>query len=306
MSVSLKETLIVIAGSLTFLLLQGVVVGILPHHLMMIGLFCLLFFIHPLSRKWAVMMIPFILFEISYDWMRLYPNYMVNDIDIRGIFEAEKALFGISTEQGTIILGEFFNTHNWAVADLLAGFFYLLWVPGPIAFALWLFCRGDRNIGARFNWCFLFMNLIGFIGYYIHPAAPPWYALDFGFEPDFTTPGNVAGLARFDALVGAPIFESIYVNNSNIFAAVPSLHSAYMLLTTLYAIGSRQPRWVITTCAVITVGIWATAVYSCHHYVIDVLLGIGTAFLGFFLFEGGLMRIPLFRTFIQKLTQYIS
>ncbi len=305
-SVSRKESLVVIAGALAFLLLQGLVVGILPHHLLMIGLFCLLFFIHPQSRKWAVMMIPFILFEISYDWMRLYPNYRINPIDIQGIYEAEKALFGIATEQGTVILGEFFNTHNWAVADLLAGFFYLCWVPGPIAFALWLFCRGDRHIGVHFCWCFLFVNLIGFAGYYIHPAAPPWYAINYGFEPDFTTPGNVAGLARFDQLVGAPIFESIYVNNSNIFAAVPSLHAAYMLVTTLYALGSRQPKWVIILCIIITVGIWATAIYSCHHYVIDVLLGILTAFIGFLLFEGIVMRIPFFKTFIQKQTSYIS
>ncbi len=306
MSVSRQETLTVVGGSLLFLLLQGVVVGINLNHVLMVGLFCLLFFVHPLSRKWAVMMVPFILFEICYDWMRLYPNYMVNDIDIRNIYEAEKALFGIGSENGTIILGEYFNTHNWAVADLLAGFFYLCWVPGPIAFALWLFCRGDREAGVRFNWCFLFVNILGFIGYYIHPAAPPWYAIGFGFEPDFATPGNVAGLARFDALVGAPVFESIYVNNSNIFAAVPSLHAAYMLVTTCYAISSRQPRWLIVLCATITMGIWWTAVYSCHHYIIDVLLGIGTALLGVFLFEHGLMRLPFFRTFIKKHTEYIS
>ncbi len=306
MPVTRRETLIVLTGSLVFLLLQELLVGINVTHLMMIALFLLLFFLHPMTRKWAVMMIPFILFEISYDWMRLYPNYKVNDIDIKGIYDAEEALFGIATEHGIQILGEYFNTHNWAVADLLAGFFYLCWVPGPILFGMWLYLRGDYRAGVHFTWCFFFVNIIGFIGYYVHPAAPPWYAINYGFEPDFSTPGNVAGLARFDRLVGAPIFESIYVNNSNIFAAVPSLHAAYMLVTTIYALISKQPRWLIAVCAFITLGIWWTAVYSCHHYVIDVLLGIATAILGVALFEGVLMRVTPFRSFIQKTTTYIS
>ena len=37
---------------------------------------------------------------------------------------------------------------------------------------------------------------------YIHPAAPPWYAMNYGFEPILDTPGNVAGLGRFDELLG--------------------------------------------------------------------------------------------------------
>ncbi len=303
---SRQETLTVLIGVVIFLLLQWAVVGLNATHILMVFIFCLLFFAHPLSRKTAIMLIPFVIFEISYDWMRLCPNYKVNPIDIKELYEAEKEFFGIGAEGSRLILGEYFNLHNWAIADLLAGFFYLCWVPGPIAFSLWLFFHGKRQESVRFTWCFLLVNIIGFIGYYVHPAAPPWYAINFGFEPDFTTPGNVAGLGRFDELVGVPIFASIYVKNSNIFAAVPSLHAAYMLVTTIYAISSKQPRWLIVLCAIITLGIWWTAVYSCHHYIIDVLLGILTAIVGVVLFEGGLMRLGFFQKFIQKYTNYIS
>lgn len=129
--------------------------------------------------------------------------------------------------------------------------------------------------------------------------------MNFGFEPDFSTPGNVAGLARFDELVGIPVFHSIYVGNSNIFAAVPSLHAAYMLIATIYAILSKRHPAVIAVFAIITMGIWWTAVYSCHHYVIDVLLGIATAFVGVLLFEQVLMCIPPFRRFVERFTQLI-
>ena len=35
----------------------------------------------------------------------------------------------------------------------------------------------------------------------------------------------------------------------------------------------------------ICIGIWFTAVYTCHHYIIDVLLGIVTALVGVALTE---------------------
>ena len=152
---------------------------------------------------------------------------------------------------------------------------------------------------------FLFCNWLGFVGYYIHPAAPPWYVINNGYEVVLSTPGSVAGLANFDSLTGLGVFKAIYVNNSNVFAAVPSLHASYMLLATCYAVKSRQPWGLIAVLSIITLGIWCTAVYTAHHYVIDVLLGIVTAFAAILLFEWGLMRIPCFRRFVNRYTQRI-
>ena len=109
--------------------------------------------------------------------------------------------------------------------------------------------------------------------------------MQFGFEPIINTPGSAAGLVRFDELIGVKVFQSIYTGNSNIFAAIPSLHAAYMLITTIYAVLSRQSKWLIAVFAMITVGIWFTAVYTAHHYVIDVLLGIATATVSVIIFE---------------------
>lgn len=303
---SRREMVATILGSAAFLLFQYFVVGLIPAQVLMVIIFNGLFFAHPITRKLAVAMLPFVLFEISYDWMRLYPNYKVNPIDIRGIYETELNLFGVSSEGTTMIPGQYFILHNNMLADLLAGLFYLCWVPGPMAFGLWLIYKGETRWYLRFALAFLFVNFVGFAGYYIHPAAPPWYALQFGFEPDFSTPGNVAGLIRFDELIGIPIFQSIYVNNSNIFAAVPSLHSAYMLVATVYAVLSRRSWQLMLLCLVITAGIWWTAVYSCHHYIVDVILGILTAFIGIFLFERILLSWPPFRRFVEAYAKYIS
>lgn len=301
-----REALSVLVVSALFLLLTGVFVGIRPEHFLMVGLFLLLFFAGKTTRKLAVALLPFIIFGVSYDWMRVWPNYEVNPIDVRGLYEAEKSLFGIHVDGQTLIPCEYFALHHCSVADFMAGIFYLCWVPVPIAFGLWLYFKGKRNLYLRFSMVFLLVNLIGFAGYYIHPAAPPWYAMNYGFEPVLSTPGNVAGLGRFDELLGITVFEGIYGRNANVFAAVPSLHAAYMVVALAYAIMGRCRRWLIAVFAFIMVGIWWTAVYSGHHYLIDVSLGIGCALLGILVFEQGLMRWGAFRRFFGKYTGYIG
>lgn len=252
------------------------------------------------TRKFALALTPWLVFACSYDGMRLLPNYEVNPIDTRGIYEAEKSLFGIGTAAGTLIPGEWFNLHNCAFADFMAGFFYLCWVPVPLGFAIYLYLKGKREMYLRFSLAFLFVNLVGFVGYYIHPAAPPWYVIEHGFTSVLNTPGSVAGLGRFDSLVGAPVFHSIYCNNSNVFAAVPSLHAAYMLVTTIYAIISRQSKLCIGIFAFICLGIWWTAVYSTHHYIIDVLLGILTTIVALLILERLLLRAEWAKRFMAR------
>lgn len=257
------------------------------------------------TRKFALALTPWLVFACSYDGMRLLPNYDVNPIDTSGLYETEKSLFGITTATGTLIPGEWFNLHNCAFADFWAGFFYLCWVPVPLGFAVYLYLKGKREMYLRFSIAFLFVNLVGFIGYYIHPAAPPWYVIEHGFKPILNTPGSVAGLGRFDELIGLPMFHSIYCNNSNVFAAIPSLHAAYMLVATIYAVISRQHKLCICIFAFICMGIWWTAVYSTHHYIIDVLLGILTTIVALLILECLLLRTHSVKRFMKKYAEAI-
>lgn len=301
-----KDSLTAVAVLLLFLLMTALFIGLRPEHVAMAVLLGVLFFASPYTRKLLMTLLPFVIFAVSYDWMRVWPNYKVNDIDVAGLYTAEKTLFGIDVDGVRMTLCEFFNEHHAVVADFFAGLFYLCWVPVPVLFALFLFLRGRRALALRFSVVFLLVNLIGFAGYYIHPAAPPWYVMEYGFEPVLGTPGNVAGLGRFDALVGMEIFAPMYGRNANVFAALPSLHSAYMLVAFVYAIMGRCKKWLIALFGVITVGIWFTAVYSGHHYLIDVLLGILCALVGILLFEQVLMRWPVFRRFMERYTAYVS
>jgi hypothetical protein len=303
---SRKDSLIVVGITALIIALTAVFVGFRPEHVLMFGLFLGLFFATEATRKLAFALVPFIVFGLSYDWMRVYPNYMVNPIDVKDLYELEKLLFGMNINGEILTPNEYFAIHYSSVMDFFAGIFYLTWVPVPVAFGVYLYLKKRRSVYLRFALVFLLVNLIGFTGYYIHPAAAPWYVMEYGFEPILNTPGNSAGLARFDELLGVSIFDSIYGRNSNVFAAVPSLHSAYMVVALFYAIKNKSGMAIKITFTVLLLGIWFTAVYSYHHYIIDVLLGVLCAMAGIALFEYVLMKIRGFRSFFNRYYDYIK
>lgn len=302
-----RQALMLVVFLAVWLTVTGLFIGFRPEHAVLAVGIALLFMFNMSTRRIIVALIPFFLFGISYDWMNLCPNYMVNTVDIRDLYETERSLFGITVgESMTLTPNEFFAIHHAPWADALAGFFYLCWVPVPIAFGLWLYFDGQRTQYLHFALVFLLVNLLGFAGYYIHPAAPPWYVASHGFDFIPGTPGEVAGLGRFDQMTGLGIFNGLYARNSNVFAAMPSLHSAYMLVAFIYALRANCPTWLRVTWAVICLGIWFTAVYTSHHYILDVIGGIFVTLLGYTIFEYGLMRLRPFSRFITGYSNYIK
>lgn len=303
---SAGETRVLVLSMVLWLAVTAMFVGLRPEHIFLGILIACMFEAAPASRRLVVALLPFIVFGISYDWMNIVHNYDVNPVDIAGLNAAERSLFGINSGGSVLTPNEFFALHTNRFLDILGGVFYLCWVPVPIAFGLWLYFKHRESEYLHFSLVFLFVNFIGFACYYIHPAAPPWYVAKYGFDFIAGTPGDVAGLGGFDEFTGLGIFNGLYGRNSNVFAAVPSLHSAYTLVAFIYSLRGRNPLWIRIALGVITLGIWFTAVYTSHHYLIDVLLGIGCALLGFVLFEYVLMRIPAFARFISAYARYIS
>lgn len=303
---SRKETVWCAALLTLWLVVTYLFVGLRPEHPVFALIIFSLFFVSLNTRRLLVALVPFILFGASYDLMNIVPNYRVNPVDIEGLYLAEKAAFGIATAQGLVTPNEFFAIHHSEITDFMAGIFYLCWVPLPLIFGLWLFFTRRTDAYLHFAIVFLLVNLIGFAIYYLHPAAPPWYVALHGFDVIEGTSGDVAGLGRFDAMTGCAIFNTIYSRNSNVFAALPSLHSAYTFIAFIYSLKSRSPLFWKILLGIVTLGIWFTAVYSSHHYVIDVLAGIGAAIAGIILFECILMKIKPFAFFMKRYKAYVS
>ena len=78
-----------------------------------------------------------------------------------------------------------------------------------------------------------------------------------------------------------------------------------MLITTIYAVVSHQRKTVVALFAVICLGIWWTAVYTGHHYIIDVMLGIATTIVGIVLLEKVLLRLPTLQKGLQSYIAHI-
>jgi hypothetical protein len=153
---------------------------------------------------------------------------------------------------------------------------------------------------------FLLVNILGFIIYYLHPAAPPWYVEQYGFTYREGISSSAAGLLRFDHLFGMEIFHTLYTRNSQVYAALPSLHAAYPLVVLYYGIRTRRGPLMNTFFVLFTLGIWFAAVYTNHHYIIDVVLGALCALAGIALFHGVLCRIPVIRMALDRYERWIS
>jgi membrane-associated phospholipid phosphatase len=65
---------------------------------------------------------------------------------------------------------------------------------------------------------------------------------------------------------------------------MPSLHAAYLLIVLYYGIKTKMKGFNVLF-AFIMIGIWFSAVYNSHHYILDILAGIACALIGIALFQ---------------------
>lgn len=301
---SWKNIAAVLIISAVYLLLSFFLIGYKIDQLFLVFIFNAFFFLTDTSRKLILGFSIFIVYWIIFDYMKAFPNYLFNKVHIEDLYLAEKSIFGI-TIQGTKLTPNEYWQHNTShYLDIMSGIFYLCWIPVPLAFAVYLFYT-DKALFLWFSCTFVLVNFIGFVGYYIYPAAPPWYVQQFGMGFIANTKGNTAGLARFDAYFNINVFKGLYAKSSNVFAAMPSLHSSYPLIVLYYGV-KKKLGWINILFAIIMLGIWFAAVYSSHHYVLDVIAGIISAILGIYLFKKLFLQSKWFNRFFNFMLVKIS
>jgi inositol phosphorylceramide synthase catalytic subunit len=301
---SWRGVMIAAAASAAYLLISFLLIGFKTDQLVLAAIFSTLYLASAVTRKFILGFSVFIVFWIIFDYMKAFPNYWFSAVHVKGLYDAEAYLFGIAHQGVLLTPNEYWEQHSFALADVLSGIFYLCWIPVPLGFATFLFYK-DRDQFIRFSLTFLLVNLLGFLVYYLYPAAPPWYVRNYGFDFIQSTPGNTAGLSRFDQFFDVAIFQSLYSKSSNVFAAMPSLHSAYPLIV-LYFAWKNKLGPINFIFGLITAGIWFAAVYTGHHYVLDVLAGITTAAAGIGLFNLLMRKNEKFRGFVRGYTTLIS
>jgi len=289
--------------SAVYLLLSAYFLGFKSDEVVLVVIINSLFYLSSVTRKFILAFAIFAVYWILFDSMKAFPNYNFSRVRIAELYNFDKTLFGINNHGNVITVNEYWIIHQQRWLDLMGGIFYLCWIPVPLGFAVYLFFTRKKQY-LYFALTFFTVNLLGFVVYYTFPAAPPWYVQLHGFHFIADTPGNIAGLVRFDKLVHSDVFAGIYKKGSNVFAAMPSLHSSYPVIVLYYGLKNKLGA-INVIFAIVMLGIWFTAVYASHHYVTDVLSGIVCAITGIVLFNK-LRDTKTIATLLNKYEKIIS
>jgi len=298
LAVNSRSIITVSLLSIAYLLLSAWIVGFKSDQLVLVGIFNTCFYVSDITRKFIIGFSVFIVYWMLFDYMKAVPNYAFNNVHIADLYNFEKKLFSINVNGALLTPNEYWKLNAKNTLDIIAGLFYLCWIPVPLGFGAFLFFKNRRQF-LCFAMTFFVVNLLGFIIYYSFPAAPPWYIQEHGFVFHANTPGSTGGLARFDHYFNVNVFSSIYQKGSNVFAAMPSLHSAYPVIVIYYGLKNKL-GFVNIILATVMVGIWLTAVYTSHHYILDVVAGIICAIAGISLFNFMLAKVRPFRKFVDR------
>jgi hypothetical protein len=123
---------------------------------------------------------------------------------------------------------------------------------------LWVYLR-RHDAFSRFRNTVLLANVIGLVGFWLMPTAPPWMFPDKGF---------VAGVNHSSALLQT-------LGNS--YAAMPSLHAADALIVGWFLFATSRTIWAKVFWVLWPFWVWFCVIATANHYVLDVVAGIGVA-----------------------------
>jgi len=223
-------------------------------------------------------LVPFALLGFVYDSMRWIRNIGLSEsrvlaCDLRNF---DMKLLKATHHGKSVPIHDWLQAHASLGWDLLFAVPYATFLFVSVAFAVLLYRRNYQRMQA-FGWAFFAMNVAGFVTYHVAPAAPPWYVRAYGCAVDLHAKASEgANLARVDAWLGWPYFHAMYSRSSDVFGALPSLHVSYPMLIALFGwpVLGTLGRTAIVTFTLLMCG---AAVYLDHHWVSDVLLGLGYA-----------------------------
>ena len=166
---------------------------------------------------------------------------------------ALQQMFGAQAYTGLLdlVTNAFYMTHFFSV--ILMGI--ILWLNRKAHY--WAFIMG-----------LIVLSYAAFLTYVVFPAAPPWWASMNGYLRGQPVNLNHSLLSP----------EYIFAT-ANPLGAMPSVHTAwpvYLFFYSLYIWGRKALPVVI-----LPIGVALSSIYLGHHYVVDVLGGIGYAALAF-------------------------
>jgi hypothetical protein len=171
----------------------------------------------------------------------------------------------------TVWLQDTLDADWWqALAALVYGSHFV--VTPVLLCVLWL---RDRRSWGRYVRLVLALSAAGLVTYVLYPAAPPWLAARDGV----IEPVRRLSAVGWDVL-GLPHAGALLADSQgqvNQVAAVPSLHTAFAVLTCLVLLPVAARAWQRVALVGYAVLMPLVLVWAGEHYVVDTVLGAGYA-----------------------------
>ena len=206
---------------------------------------------------------------LAYDATRGLADGLGMPVHVAELADADRWLGGGVLP--TVWLQQTLEADWWkAVAALVYGSHFV--VTPLLLCVLWL---KNRQLWGRYVRMVLALSAAGLATYVLYPAAPPWLAAKDGvIEPVkrlSETGWDVLGLPH----AGAVLADS--QGQVNQVAAVPSLHTAFAVLTCLVLLPVARRAWQRAALVGYAVVMPLVLVWAGEHYVVDTLLGAAYA-----------------------------
>lgn len=226
------------------------------------------FFLRFRASEFARTWVPFIGFFLLYEFLRGHADDVspFKDITLFWIHYLEIGLFsGLPTK----VLQESFAGNSLVINVSLFFYTIFFYYSFLVGFLLWL--KKPNSFREYFK-KFLILSFVGLALFFLIPTAPPWYVNEI----------QDLGIKRY--LYGESILRSFssftlyqYFIYGNIFAALPSLHSAWPMFTSLFLIKTLKTKLKYLT-LIIPLMIGFSVVLAGEHYVIDVAVAFIIAY----------------------------
>lgn len=208
------------------------------------------------SRGFILAFSPFVAMVFFYEQLRSIAAQLTHaSIHIIDLVAWERALFGgalptfwLQQRLGSGLAARVL----WNSSIVVYGTHFV----SPVLLALLIWSH-RRDFYWRYIGGLLVITYLGFLGYVIFPAAPPWWAYHFGY---ITEP------------IRSHLSAGVLLQTPNPVAAMPSLHAAWALYMALI-VWRLWGRWIGLGAMLLPLAMCFATVYLGHHYVIDQFAG---------------------------------
>jgi hypothetical protein len=229
------------------------------------------------ARAFIIRFLPLVLLMTLYELFRGFADDLNGTVHFTEMIDFDRWMF--FGHLPTVVLQEWWWQGQVQWYDFYFYFLYMIHFLMPALLAVLIWKKKPKHYW-QFMWALVGLSFAAFVTYLLFPAAPPWMASlpEHGY---ITEPMRRISSDIWWAM-GVKNFTELYNNiPANQVAAVPSLHSAFPMLFSMFVtglFGMKRFWWVY----IYPISMWVGVTYMGEHYVIDVILGALYAVLAYY------------------------